>query len=77
VHRPEKIQLENLFFRLETQISTPLDQDSSLFLVKVEVCPLQEVWSDIMLESINSMSDNVLQYKKLKNIKSYLNMITK
>jgi len=38
---------------------------------------LQEVWSDIMLESINSMSDNVLQYKKLKNIKSYLNMISK
>ena len=77
VHRPEKIQVENLFFRLETQISTPLDQDSSLFLVKVEVCPLQEVWSDIMLESINSMSDNVLQYKKLKNIKNYLNMISK
>ena len=77
VHRPEKIQFENLFFRLETQISTPLDQDSSLFLVKVEVCPLQEVWSDIMLESINSMSDNVLQYKKLKNIKNYLNMISK
>jgi hypothetical protein len=30
-----------------------------------------------MLESINSMSDNVLQYKKLKNIKNYLNMISK
>ncbi len=77
VDRPKEIQFENLYFRLETQISTPINLDSSLFLVKVQVVPLQKVWNDIMLESINSMSENVLQYKKLKEIKNYLNMVAK
>ena len=33
VTRPEVVSFENLFFRLERQISTPLDTNTSLFLV--------------------------------------------
>ena len=72
-NRPEITDFESLYFRLETQISAPLDNKASLFLVKVEVFPLKEVWDEIMLESINSMSENILHYKKLIEIKKFLN----
>ena len=72
-NRPEITDFESLYFRLETQISAPLDNKSSLFLVKVEVFPLKEVWDEIILESINSMSENILHYKKLIEIKKFLN----
>ena len=72
-NRPEITDFESLYFRLETQISAPLDNKSSLFLVKVEVFPLKEVWDEIILESINSMSENILHYKKLIKIKKFLN----
>ncbi len=75
VERPRTISFEKLFFRLETQISTPLDNQSSLFLVLVEVCPLSEVWEHSILDSINSMSENILDYKKLTSIKKYLNSL--
>ena len=72
-NRPEITDFESLHFRLETQISAPLDNKSSLFLVKVEVFRLEEVWDKIILESINSMSENILHYKKLIEIKKFLN----
>ena len=75
VARPEVVSFENLFFRLETQISTPLDTNTSLFLVLVEVYPLSEVWESTILDSINSMSESILSYKKLTNIKKYLNSL--
>tara|TARA_B100000989_G_scaffold88020_1_gene63537 strand:- start:3439 stop:4158 length:720 start_codon:yes stop_codon:yes gene_type:complete len=75
VNRPEIVSFEKLFFRLETQLSTPLDTYSSLFLVLVEVFPLSEVWDSTILDSINSMSENILSYKKLTNIKKYLNSL--
>ena len=71
--RPLLNNFENLYFRLETQISTPLDQFSSLFLVKVDVISLKEVWDELILESINSMSDNIIKYKNLSEIKKFLN----
>ena len=67
--------VENLFFRLETQTSTPLDNITSLFLIKVEVIPLKEVWDKKILESINSMSEDILKYKGLVKIKKLLNTI--
>ena len=75
VARPEVVSFENLFFRLETQISTPLDTNTSLFLVLVEVYPLSEVWESTILDSINSMSESILSYKKLTDIKKYLNSL--
>ena len=71
--RPVLNDFENLYFRLETQISTPLDQFSSLFLVKVDVVSLENVWDEIILESINSMSEDVINYKNLSEIKKFLN----
>ena len=73
IKRPKLTSFDELYFRLETQISTPVDEETSLFLVLVEVVPLNKVWNSRILESINSMSDNVLNYKNLIEIKKYLN----
>ncbi len=75
VTRPEVVSFENLFFRLETQTSAPVDENTSLFLVLVEVFPLNEVWNSSILKSINSMTESVLEYKNLIEIKKYLNSL--
>ena len=48
-NRPELTNFDDLYFRLETQISAPVDEDTSLFLVLVEVFPLNEVWNICLL----------------------------
>ena len=73
VSRPLLNDFNDLFFRLETQISTPLDNETSLFLVSVEVVNLKEVWDEKILKSLNSMSESILEYKQLTKIKDYLN----
>lgn len=73
--KPKVDKFENLFFRLETQTSVPLDGKTSLFFIKVEVLPLTEIWTIKILESINSMSENILNYKDLQQIKKLLNTI--
>ena len=75
IKRPELTSFDNLYFRLETQISAPVDEDTSLFLVLVEVFPLNKVWNSSILKSINSMSESVLEYKNLIEIKKYLNSL--
>ena len=35
--------------------------------------PLKNVWDEIILESVNSMSEDVLNYKNLSEIKKFLN----
>ena len=71
--KPELSTFENLFFRVETQTTSPLDDLTSLFFIKVEVISLAEVWDIRILESINSMTEDVLNYKGLKKIKGLLN----
>ena len=67
------IKFDNLYFRHERQTTMPLeDCSTSLFFVKVNVVPLKEVWAPLIKESINSMTDAVLDYKNLKGIKSVL-----
>ena len=73
--QPEADRLDDLYFRVETQTSVPLGVDTSLFFIKVEVVPLQKVWDEKILDSINSMSENILNYKDLKQIKKLLNTI--
>lgn len=73
--KPEVDKVENLYFRLETQTSVPLDDQTSLFFIKVEVIPLLSIWSIEILESVNSMSEKVLNYKDLFQIKKLLNTI--
>ena len=76
VVKPDVDKVENLYFRVETQTSVPLDLETSLFFIKVEVIPLLSIWDIKILQSINSMTDNVLIYKDLKQIKKLLNTIT-
>ena len=71
--KPEISTFENLYFRVETQTTAPIDEETSLFFIKVDVLPLAEVWDEKILESINSMTENVLKYKGLEQIKELLN----
>ena len=73
--KPKVNKLEDLYFRVETQTSVPLNNETSLFFIKVEVVPLLKIWNIKILESINSMSENVLNYKDLLQIKKLLNTI--
>lgn len=76
-YRDAVIEIDNLFFRTEIQTTQPLsDGDTCVFFVKVDVVPLKDVWSNhstLILESINSMSDTILTYKNLHDIKNCLN----
>lgn len=78
-HVPTKIN--DLWFRLETQTTMPLgDGASSVFFVRVETEPLQNLWSDpekrnTLIASLNSMTDSVLTYKNLHQIKHLLNTV--
>lgn len=71
--------IDDLYFRLETQTTKALgDGRTSLFFVNVETCPLREFWNNIeqrqiILDSVNSMSDGILEYKNLVKIKKVLN----
>jgi hypothetical protein len=70
--------IEDLYYRVETQTTLPLKSGplrASLFMVKVEVCPLGIFWSNLdqrqlIYESISSMSPAVLEYKNLHEIKN-------
>lgn len=64
---------DDLYFRREIQTTARVDSETSLFFVKVDVCPLRTVWDTRILDSINSMSDAVLDYKNLREIKHFLN----
>lgn len=79
-HPDERIQedprgIDDLYFRWETQTTARVDDQSSLFFVKVDVVPLREVYNSKIVDSINSMSDAVLTYKNLHQIKKLLNTI--
>jgi hypothetical protein len=74
---PESI--DDLYFRTESQTTIPIgDNIHMLFAVKVEMNPLSSIWEDhekrnLLINSIDSMSDAMLDYKNLKSIKSILN----
>lgn len=71
--------INDLYLRTETQTTAPLgDGFTSLFFVKVNVYPLTDIWplfGQQIKSSINSMSDAVLKYKHLENIKPLLNRV--
>jgi hypothetical protein len=75
VKKPKISNFENLYFRVETQTSAPIDEETSIFFIKVDVVPLNEVWNENILNSINSMSESILNYKGLVEIKDFLNRI--
>lgn len=71
--------IDDLWFRLETQTTMPIgDGASSVFFVRVETEPLSVIWLDpqkkqTLLDSVNSMTNAVLEYKNLHYIKEILN----
>lgn len=71
--------IDDLYFRTEYQTTAPLgDNITSLFFVKVTMEPLRNIWNDsikqqLIINSVNSMSDAVLEYKNLQHIKTLLN----
>lgn len=67
--------IDDLYFRTEYQTTLKVDKDTSLFFVKVDVTPLANVYSQKILDSINSMSQSVLEYKNLTLIKKLLNSL--
>ncbi len=68
-------RIEDLYFRYETQTTARIDNDTSLFFVKVNVVPLKDVYNQKIIDSINSMSQSVLEYKNLTEIKKLLNCL--
>jgi len=75
--RPEPKRVEDLYFRTETQTTIGLSAGVTLFFVKVDMHPLGNVWQDVekrklLIESVSSMTDAVLQYKHMVEIKSIL-----
>jgi len=76
--RPVPQTVDDLYFRTETQTTVGIDGSICLFFVKVNMHPLQQVWKDpnkrqMIVESINSMSEAVLGYKNLRIIKEIIN----
>lgn len=75
----DQTTIEDLYFRMETQTTMPVgDGETAVFLVRVDTCPLGEIWQDparrdLIIQSVDTMSDNVLQYKNLVKIKEVLN----
>ncbi len=78
--RPEALSLSDLYFRTETQTTVGFDDELCFFFVKVNMIPLEVVWADqekreLILDSINSMSENILHYKNLHQVKKILNLL--
>jgi hypothetical protein len=75
-YKDEDLDINTLFMRIETQTTLPLPNGAiALFFVKVDVLPLKDVWyryKNLLLQSLSSMSDNIIRYKNLGEIRSYL-----
>jgi len=70
--------LDDMWFRCERQVTVPVAGEAALFLIRVYVRPLREICQDPekqhrILDSVNSMSDAVLDYKGFRYVKEYLN----
>lgn len=75
--RKEPARIEDLFFRTETQTTVGLAGNVCLFFVKVEMTPLEQLWAELekrrmLLDSVQSMSEAVLDYKNMRSIKNIL-----
>ena len=64
--------LNQMWYRVERQTTVPLG-DAALFFIRVYVVPLLTMNVNTIRESINTMTDAVLDYKNLKYVKKVLN----
>lgn len=78
--KPSFKSLDDLYFRIEHERTLTVDEDTAAFFIDVEVMPLSAVfhlkqeYRDLIKDSINSMTDNVLEYKNLIEIKELINV---
>jgi hypothetical protein len=77
---PERVDndIDQMWFRCERQTTIPVDGRASLFLIRVYVIPLKEIFEDdfrtkMVVDSINSMSDAVIEYKGYGKLRDFLN----
>ena len=62
--------IDQMYYRCERQVTVPLG-DAAIFFIRTYVVPLLTVDSDKIKDSINSMTDEILDYKDLKYVKNY------
>ena len=68
--------VKDMWFRYERQVTLPMG-DAAMFLIRVYMIPLQQVFRSRkkkaqITESINSMTQAVLDYKNLNYVKEIL-----
>lgn len=68
--------LDDMWFRCERQVTVPIDGQAALFLIRVYQEPLRDIFADtdkktVLLDSIQSMSAAVLDYKDLRYVRDY------
>ena len=71
------LQRRPLYFRLERQTTMPLGEGYGLFLIRVQVRPLDAVLSQdgrssLLQESLHSMSEDMIRYKNLAAVRGRL-----
>jgi len=80
--KPEIKNLDDLYFRIEHERTLTVDEDTAAFFIDVEVMPLSTVfhlkteYRNLIKDSINSMSENILAYKNLEEVKEMINGTT-
>ena len=74
--KPEIKNLDDLTFRVEHERTmTVREGETAVFLIHVDVYPFKEVWetdNGLIKQAIDSMSENVLEYKNLVKIKELI-----
>ena len=63
--------IDQMYYRCERQVTVPLG-DCALFFIRTYVVPLHTVDIDKIKESIQSMTDEILDYKDLHHVKEML-----
>ena len=80
--RPSIKSLDDLYFRIEHERTMTVDKDTAAFFIDVEVHPLSAIfhlkneYRDLIKDSINSMTENILAYKNLEEVKEMINGTT-
>jgi hypothetical protein len=70
--------LNQMWYRCERQTTIPVNSLAALFLIRVFVAPLKDIFQDpakkkAIISSVNSMSDAVIAYKGYEKLRDYLN----
>jgi len=80
--KPSIKSLDDLYFRIEHERTMTVDKDTAAFFIDVEVHPLSAIfhlkneYRDLIKDSINSMTENILAYKNLEEVKEMINGTT-